>query len=286
MARATIVAEHYARGGPTTPWRPFWLDSKARSDCRRCGDSRIGQGLACAEAPILTSEVEGDMERLASRLPPEHRGLLVKLATSWGSKRFEKLAAETSSALAGQVRDEKLNYDRALAARAEFIGNQTGDPRVQAALELITPRSMPEFTMEFVRHSDQRGARGRSTPDRKAVQLHTRLPGRRHEHTLGAGPTGPELARSSQCRQRQLSDLTLDQKQLLIDHPDRNLGRWARQLLSRSGGGPPIRIVRKFWMSWHPSPRCKGRGGRQAGFQEPVRGCHVHSGEGTRMAPT
>ena len=73
-------------------------------------------------------------------------------------------------------------------------------------------------------------------------------------------------------------------KQALLDHPDRNIGRRARQLLAK-GADCPIQIARS---ARELITITKVRGDAAAGkliFQNQCSKCHVHSGVGTRIGP-
>ena len=128
LAAATIVAEHYARGGPADSVAsvlaklidadPGTVDAVVRG---------LAKGWPSRTAPILTNAIEEDLEKMVSRLPPEKRGLMIKLATSWGSKRLEKLAAEASLALAGRSQYQLGTAEPDRCPR--MAGNQPTDVR-------------------------------------------------------------------------------------------------------------------------------------------------------------
>src|SRR5262245_58266432 len=134
---ATIVAEHYARGAPVDSAAtviaglvdadPKIADAVVRG---------LGKGWPAGKTAKLDEGVEQDLERLVNRLPAERRGVLIKLASVWGSKKFEKYAAEASRALLAQVTNESLKPEERLAAARELIGHKATDKEtVQTILE-------------------------------------------------------------------------------------------------------------------------------------------------------
>ena len=76
--------------------------------------------------------------RLAGRVSPEKRGLLVKLATAWGSKKFEKYAAEAAGSLLARAKDEKLGAEDRVSAALELIGHRASDKETVAAILDLT----------------------------------------------------------------------------------------------------------------------------------------------------
>src|SRR5262249_7084701 len=111
----------------------------------------LGKGWPAGKTAKLDEGVEQDLERLVNRLPAERRGVLIKLASVWGSKKFEENPAEASRALLAQVTNESLKPEERLAAARELIGHKATDKEtVQTILELITPGTPPEVSAGFL----------------------------------------------------------------------------------------------------------------------------------------
>jgi putative heme-binding domain-containing protein len=284
-----IVAGHYARGGPVdsvgavlarlTEADPQIADAVVRG---------LAKGWPEKQAPRFDDgRVENALERLVSRLPPERRGVLVKLATAWGSKKFEKYAAEVSSSLLARVRDEALPAEERTAAARELVGYRAADKEtVQTLLDLITPRTRPEFAAGLL------GALQGSTAPGAGRLILERLPGltpSTRAASLGVLLSRPEWTRalldSADQGKVRLTELSLDQKQALAEHPDRALRRRARELLARGGvlPNPDRQKVLEELL-----PITKEKGDPAAGkvvFKNQCAKCHVHGGEGTRIGP-
>src|SRR5262249_52255712 len=149
---STIVAEHYARGGP--------VDSVGTLVTKLAdGDPAVAEavvrglvnGWPSKKQPKLGGSVEKDLARLAARLSKAKRGLLVQLAASWGSKSFEKHAAEIAGAILAQVKDGALKVEERVAAARELVKYQPADKKtVQTLLDLITPQTPPELASGFL----------------------------------------------------------------------------------------------------------------------------------------
>src|SRR5262245_51417720 len=92
---AAIVAEHYARGGPVDSVggvvaRLADADPAAADVAVR----GLAKGWPARTPPKLDGAIEQDLDRLAARLSPERRGMLIRLASAWGSSHFAKFSAE------------------------------------------------------------------------------------------------------------------------------------------------------------------------------------------------
>jgi putative membrane-bound dehydrogenase-like protein len=283
-----IVAEHYARGAPIDSVGEV-LASLVDADALVA--SAVVHGLAkgwpALKAPQLSERTEKDLERLGFRLPPERRGVLIKLATTWGSKKFEKYALEASRALLALVRNESLNIVERIAAARELAALRAADKEtVQNLLELVTPRSPPELAAGIL------GAlQASEVPDSGKLILERLIevtPAARTA-SLGLLLSRPEWTRalleSAAQGKIQLADLTLDQKQSLAEHPNPGIRRRARDLLSR-GGALPNPDRQKVLDELLPITKVKGDAAAgKVAFTKTCSKCHVHSGEGTRIGP-
>src|SRR5262249_16005883 len=161
--------------------------------------------------------------KLLHRLAPERRAVLIRLSVAWGSKKFEKDAAEAIRTLLARLKNESLQAEERSAAARELVGQRPRDREtVETVLEQITPPTSPELTtglVESLRSSEAAEA---------GTLILERLPGL----TPSAQATGlsivlsrPEWTKALLERadkgKVQLADLSLDQKQALAAHPDR-----------------------------------------------------------------
>src|SRR5262249_16012 len=203
------------------------------------------------------------------------------------SKKFEKYAAEASRALLAQVTNESLKPEERLAAARELIGHKATDKEtVQTILELITPGTPPEVSAGFLE-----ALRGSEAPEAGRLIL---------QHLPGLTPTirstglsvvlsRPDwtkaLLESADKGNVQLAELSLDQRQALVVHPDRTIREKTLALLKRGNAlpNPDRQKVLDELM-----PITKEQGDPTAGklvFKNQCSKCHVHSGEGNRIGP-
>jgi putative heme-binding domain-containing protein len=285
---ATIVAEHYARGGPAdsvggviaglADAHPRAADAVVRG---------LARGWPTGSAPKLDERIEHDLERVLNRLPPERRGQLIGLATAWGSKKFEKYAAEVVSSLLAQVKNEALAAAERVAAARELIGHRTTDQEtVRTILSLVTPRSTPEVASGLL------GALQVSEAPATAQLILERLP--ELTPSARAASLGVLLSRPVWTRtlleqvdqgRLQLTELSLDQRQALAEHPDMAIRRRAQGLLQRGGAlANPDR--QKELETLLPITQLKGDpAAGKVVFTNQCAKCHVHGSEGQRIGP-
>jgi putative membrane-bound dehydrogenase-like protein len=288
VAVAGIVAEHYARGAPVDSVGAL-IARLADADTQVAGAvvRGLAKGWPSKQPPRLDDAAEQDLERLIPRLPPERRGELIKLATTWGSKKLERYAAEVSRALLARVKDESLGTEERVAAARELAGYRNTDvATVEALLEQVTPRTAPEAAIGFLRalQASEAPEAGRLILERLPL-----LTPATRSACFAVLLSRPEWTRAlldgADKGKVTLADLSLDQKQALTDHPDRAIRRRAQDLLKRGGALPdPDRqkVLEEFLAI------TKEMGDAAAGkvvFKNQCAKCHVHSGEGTRIGP-
>jgi putative heme-binding domain-containing protein len=288
LTTIAIVAEHYARGGPVDSVGGV-IAALAEADPQVADVvvRGLGKGWPSGKRPTLDDQTEQALEKLVRRLPPGRRGTLVQLATVWGSKKFESYAAEAVKVLREQVKNEKLSAAERVAAARELVGHRGSDKEtVESLLGLIAPDTPAELAvglLEAVRGSEVPEAGrlilerlGGLTPSLRAAGLSVLLS--RPEWTRA-------LLESADKGKVRLTELSLDQKQALAEHPVRAIRDQARRLLARGGVLPnPDRqkVVEELLAV------TKEKGDPAAGklvFKNRCAKCHVHGGEGSRIGP-
>ena len=285
---AAIVAEHYARGGPVDSIGDV-LTSLLNAD-PKVADAVVrglAKGWPAGKSLTLDEKLEQTLVKLAARVAPERRGALVKMATSWGSKNFEKYAAEARKSLLAQVENEKLSAEERGNAARELIGQAPGDKQlVQTLLDLITPQTPSELAVGFLQAIEG------SEVSEAGQMILKRLPNLRPSaRTAGLAVvlSRPEWTRDllelAEEGKFQISELALDQKQALTEYPLPSIRDRARNLFKR-GGTLPDPDREKVLQDLLPITKETGDAklGKDV-FIKNCSKCHIHSGEGTRIGP-
>ena len=283
-----VVAEHYARGGPVdsagavvaglAEADPAVADAAVRG---------LAKGWPAKTAPKLDAATEDALGRLTARVAPERRALAVRLAAAWGSKQAANFGAEVAKTLAARVNDPAAKVEDRVAAASELVGYQAADKElVRRLLDVVTPQAPPELGVGILRavQASEAAAAGGLIADR--------LPGM--TPTVRSAGIGVLLSRAEWARalvsaveagKVHHSDLSLEQRQALADHPDPGVRRTALAALRRGGVLPSAdrqKVIEEL------IGVVKEKGDPKAGkavFAAQCAKCHTHSGEGTAIGP-
>jgi putative membrane-bound dehydrogenase-like protein len=283
-----IIAEHYARsdaGGSVGSVVAKLVEADAAiADAVVRG---LARGWPASRPPKLDASLEANLLKLMDRLSPERRGVLVRLAVSWGSKQFATAAEEIAKTMLARVKDADARTSERIAAAEELLGFQPGSKELTAAiLDQITPQAAPELAAGLLRAL--RVSESRDTPALILERLPKLTPAAR------AAGIGMLLSRPEWTRQLlaaidsgklQVTDLALDQKQALADHPDQRVRRQALAILKRGGALPSadrLKVIEEY------EPAINTKGDADAGkvvFKNQCAKCHRHGGEGENIGP-
>jgi putative heme-binding domain-containing protein len=288
MTAFGIVAEHYGRGGPSQTAASVVAGlAEVPAPVAETIVAAMAKGWPRAKNAELSEETEKAMARLLGRLSPGGKGSLIRLATLWGSKGFEKYAAETMTTLLAAIADDKqADTPRTDAARQVIEFRPNDEKVVETVLAAITPRTSPQLTSGLL---DALGGSQAANvglavvkqmsgwaPSARAAALHL---------LLGRPESTRALLDALDKGTVPLGELTLDQKQALAAHPDRFIAGRARRILERGGSLPSAdrqRVVDQLL------PLTKKNGDAALGkavFTKHCATCHTHSGEGNKIGP-
>ncbi len=283
-----IVAEHYGRGGPVESVAAvvsgLSKSNPAISDAIILG---IAKGWPDDKMPKLDETTEANFKELMTKLPAASRGVLLKLAISWGSQEFASYAKEVSESLLAQIDNEELAHEKRIQAARQLVEFRSQeDAAVKELLKRITPQTAPELALGLVQSlvASESNAVGTLLAERFAgMTPQTRAAG------ISVLLSRPESTRSLldaiDKGTVQLSELSLDQKESLSRHPSRAIQRQARELLSRGGAlpNPDRQKVLEGLVSL-----TEKEGDAKAGklvYTKQCSKCHMHTGEGTKIGP-
>jgi putative membrane-bound dehydrogenase-like protein len=283
-----VVAEHYARGAPADS-APKLLSALATAEPQTA--DTIVRGLSRGwplDRPLtLDDKASQDIEKLAARLPAGSRGLLIKLAVAWGSKRFEQHAAKARDELLKQLQDPQRPDAERVAAAGELAAFGQRDGKiVEELLNAITPQTSPQVATGILRALEVSEAAS------LARLVVAKLPS--YTPVIRAAGISLLLSRSESTRTLLdaiddgtvgISDLSLEQRQALSSHPEERIRRRAVAVLRRSGALPNA-DRQKVLDEWLPVAKTKGDValGKEV-FKKQCAKCHTHSGEGERIGP-
>ncbi|MCS6976097.1 MAG: c-type cytochrome [Gemmatales bacterium] len=282
------VAEHFARGAPVVTVHEILqslpTDKPEIAELVIAALARGWPRNRPAEANPKTGEI---LAAVFDKLSPRGRGQLLTLTRSLGVKGMEKHLAKITETLSALAADESLREaERAQAARdlIELQPDQT-EP-VEKILDLITPRTPPDLAVQFLEaaglsQSDQVGtlvlARFKQfTPSLRQTAIRVLL--RRPASTVA-------LLDALEKNAVPLSDLALDQRQALAEHPDRRLAERSRRLLERGGALPSADRQKVLETLAHVAEKPGDPVRGKKVFLDHCSKCHRHGTEGHQIGP-
>ncbi|MBW8884392.1 MAG: c-type cytochrome, partial [Planctomycetia bacterium] len=284
--RTAIVAEHVARGDYSKPIGVLKGLTQASPEVAGSVLRGFVKGWPRDRKIELTADIEQTLSTLFDKLPAAAKAQVAALAVRWGSEKLGKQIAEMVASFYENASNGQLSDDKRLEAATQFVDLQKNDSAASKLLDLITPKTTPELARGLV------DALGHSEAMAIGVALADRLPQLTPAVRQNAlrvlmshNDWTTSLLNAVQNGKLQLADLSLDQKQALANHPDRQIANRARRVLEAGGSLPnPDRqkVLDEFLQL------TKEQGDPAAGklvFKNQCAKCHTHSGEGTKIGP-
>ncbi|MBI1312883.1 c-type cytochrome [bacterium] len=289
LPTADIVAEHIARSRPTADAVITLVASLEKADPQLTQTVLAGlnRGWPRDHSISLSAEQDQTLVALLNSVPDAAKGLLVRLSSQWGSKELKKHVGEIVKALFKTAEDDDAKLDDRLAAVSQIVELQSDDDDVVSELlDLVTPQAAPEFSTGLL--SRLTGSNAEGLGMELVARSKTMSPSIRQAalRTLLARPqTTKDFLTGVESGMVQLADLSLDQKQALGRHPNREIRERALKLLSMGGGLPNAdrqKVVEELL------PLTKVTGNVEAGlamFKKHCMKCHKHGEIGEKIGP-
>ncbi|MBI3824003.1 MAG: c-type cytochrome, partial [Planctomycetes bacterium] len=233
-----------------------------------------------------TEEVAAALKDVFLKVPQGSKGKVLRLAKTMNVKTFYKQLGAVAEDLLKTVVDER-RYTEAtrLAAAQQLLDLQPDDAKLaEKLLDLITPRSTPEFSVGILEAVGGQSNVGplllkrlnALTPQARTTALRI---------LLSRAETTRQYLDAVEKGTLSLSELPLDQKQALAAHPDKGIADRAKVILAKGGGLPNAdrqKVVDELL------PLIKKTGDVELGraaFKKHCALCHTHSGEGAKIGP-
>lgn len=282
------VADHHARGKPDDSIAET-LEKLLQADplVQTATLKGLARGWPANQPPKLNDRIEKSLKDLFGVLPISARGQLAQLAKKWGSNSLAEQSKIIVQGFLKSAADSKqTDADRISSARqaCEF---GSSDPAVaKAILELITAQMPPEVgtgMLEAVSLSDQPETAKEIvdrfsdwTPNLRQTAIRILLSRAAWTESLVASLDNNKL---------RISELSLDQKQALMQTGNKKITDKAKAILSRGGGLPNAdrqKVIEDFMFATSQS------GDATAGkivYKNQCAKCHQHQGEGVKIGP-
>ena len=284
-----IVAEHLARGNRAAP--VVALFGKLDRADNGIAASMV-QGFARgwprrAEKVQLDRAASRVVEHLFPRLAPQQQVALIELVQRWGGRQLDQYLAGLQRDLLQQLDDRNRPPKERIAAAKQLIALQPASAEwVSRLLDRISVQTPPELSAGILR-----AVQGTTSPSlgTAVVQRWTRWTPAVRRVAIALLLDQPRTVRVLLDAMRRgtvpLSDLTLDQRQRLLQHPDIGVRRAVRRLLAQGGALPDAdrqKVLTRLL------PLAGQRGDAAAGkevFLKQCAKCHRHGTEGNAIGP-
>jgi hypothetical protein len=283
-----IVAEHYARGGPADTVGSLFA---ALASADRPTIEAIVAGLAAGWPKnvhaVLGADARAAVGMILAQLPPGAKGQLVNVVAAMGSNALDGYARGIATALEATIADAKQSDAERTAAARQLMQFRASDAAAAAKLvDQITPRTSPELAIGFI--DALAASESTSTGSAVLAKFAELTPAARAAAIrllLSRTAWTESLLAKLEAGQVLLADLSLDQKQALAAHPNKQLAARARQILKR-GGVLPNADRQKVLDELLPLTRQTGDvAAGKAVFVKQCAKCHTHSGQGNKVGP-
>ncbi|MBL8821436.1 MAG: ThuA domain-containing protein [Planctomycetia bacterium] len=283
----SIVATHYARSSEFSKLKDIikFLHSADRSV-----SIPIIQAWAAnwPNKPLqLDEEGKQYLTTLITKAPNEVRSQVIKLGMIWDAEVTEKYAQQMKGELFEQLADAKVTDENRLTIARDLIALMPSDDSVvEKIVASITPRMSSQTAVTMIK----------SLENSLSAKLSTILLGRMKEFTpttrteairllLGRAAFTKALLAAIEKNDIPLTELSLDQRQSLLLHPDEAIASQAKALLAR-GGGLPSADRQKVIDSWLPLTKKIGDAPKgKLIFTQHCAKCHQYAGEGKHIGP-
>ncbi len=287
--RLAVVSEHLARSKPSAAALQAVLGAVAKGHVEN--SSGVLHGLAAGWQKDYAIALQPSSQTLVvdlfDRLPVDQQSQLVRLAKRWGVAAMDEKIAELGKALLSQVEDESQPPGARIASAQRLVAMQSASAAVaEELLQTVGPQMAPDVALGVI--DALRGSRSPSVGPALIAKAATSTPVIREAvvRVLLAQPvTTIDLISGIEAGELRISDLTLDQRQALSNHPDKSIRELAKKLLASTGGVPTADRV-ELLHAWLPVAQQQGdvAAGRNV-FKQHCASCHRHGSEGAAVGP-
>jgi len=289
LQRIAIVAEHAARNRMDARALESLIVEQANPKVTASIIAGLAKGWNRNHRIALSDEASDKLVRtwLSGNLSLETKSQVVQLATLVGVNKLESAVAAIRRELLARVGNASLGPEDRIAAAKQMIALEPERSEViDALVDQLTPQAAPELTRGLLqtlgisRSKSLVGKlveRAQSMPP-EFLRDSVRIMLSRPESTV-------ELIETIAAGKLTISDLQLDQRQLLREHPDPKIRERALAVM-KSSGGIPNADRQRLVESWLELTRQSGDAVRgKEIYQKHCALCHRHGDLGSPIGP-
>jgi putative membrane-bound dehydrogenase-like protein len=282
------VAEHHARGKPDESIANL-LEKLLQSEplIQTATLKGLARGWPANQPPKLDDRTEKALKDLFVVLPIAARGQLAQLGKKWGSKSLAEQSKVIVQGFLKTASDTKQTDTERISSAKQACEFGASDPEVaKAVLELITAQLSPEVglgMLEAVSLSDQSETGNAMverfpdwTPNLRQTAIRILL-----SRTIWT----EALIASLEVNKLRISELSLDQKQALLQTGNKKITDKAKVILARGGGLPNADRQKVIDDSMFATTQSGDANLGKIVYKNQCSKCHQHQGEGVKIGP-
>jgi putative heme-binding domain-containing protein len=288
-ARVSVLAEHVARSNPIAEKIAQLLELDV--------DSKLTiaawEGLARGWPKDLTLTLSDESQKkfrdrfLADSTSIECKAAVLSVADKWSIRDLDHSVASIQGSLFEVALDSSANGDKRLSAWEQAIRLSPTSSRILGAAEkFFTPQLSPEIgnkAMDALQAARVEGLADQLLAARR--KLGPSLASSALRLLLNRAETTTSLLDAIEKGQIQFTDLQLDQRQAILNHPDRAIARRAGELMKARGA--MVASNRQALVDeWTPVTEMKGNlENGVAMYKKHCAQCHKHGEIGVAIGP-
>jgi putative heme-binding domain-containing protein len=247
----------------------------------------LARGWPANQPPKLDDRTEKALKDLFVVLPIAARGQLAQLGKKWGSKSLAEQSKVIVQGFLKTASDTKQTDTERISSAKQACEFGASDPEVaKAVLELITAQLSPEVglgMLEAVSLSDQSETGNAMverfpdwTPNLRQTAIRILL-----SRTIWT----EALIASLEVNKLRISELSLDQKQALLQTGNKKITDKAKVILARGGGLPNADRQKVIDDSMFATTQSGDANLGKIVYKNQCSKCHQHQGEGVKIGP-
>ncbi len=238
-ARVSVLAEHIARSSPTADQVAQLLDLDVNSKLALAAWEGLARGWPKDRTLALSNEAQKKfMDRfLADSTRIEIKAAVLSVADKWSIRDLDQSVASIQESLFGIALDNAADSERRLRAWEQAVRLAPSSARILNAAEaFFSPQLTPDIgnkALEVLQVARVEGLADQLLATRR--KLGPSLANGVLRLLLNRAETTTSLLDAVEKGQIQFTDLQLDQRQALLNHPDRTIAQRAGELMKTRG---------------------------------------------------
>lgn len=288
-ARVSVLAEHIARSDPTSDKIAQLLDLDSNSKLTVAAWEGLARGWPKDLTLTLSEEAQKKFRNrfLADSTSIECKAAVLSVADKWSIRDLDQSVASIQGSLFDIALNNTADDDKRLSAWGQAVRLAPTSSRILAAVDkFFTPQLSPEMgskAMDALQAARVDGLSKQLLASRR--KLGPSLASSVLRLLLNRAETTTSLLDAIEQGQVQFTELQLDQRQAILNHPDRAIARRAGELMKARGA--MVASNRQALVDeWLPVTEMKGDlANGVVMYKKHCAQCHKHGELGVAIGP-